>query len=124
MSDTDHHADKNRDARGALERVKEVVAGMEAEARKLKNQNLADVFKSAYGRLVQALEHPDLDRLGVSEDQRDMLAEVDPNMQSGGSAAFAAGDPGAAAANEEARRRAAFNAAGQPYDFPGGNPAG
>lgn len=34
---------------------------LEASARKLENQNFADLIKHASGRLAQATEHPDLD---------------------------------------------------------------
>lgn len=40
------------------------LAELEASARKLPNQNFADLIKAAGGRLAQASEHPDLEAVG------------------------------------------------------------
>lgn len=81
------------------------------EAREgLRNANLADVLDLGAARLQQALEHPDVDRVG--QEDPNAPAGAAP-LQSGGNAMFAATDPGAAAANEEARRRAEFETAEQ-----------
>lgn len=38
------------------------LADLEASARGLKNQNLADIIKSAHAKVTQALDHPDLEK--------------------------------------------------------------
>lgn len=48
--------------KNVLERMKADLAEMEAEARKLENQNFADVLKSAHGKIAQAADHPDADK--------------------------------------------------------------
>lgn len=42
----------------------ERLAELEAAARKLSNQNFADLVKGAHGKLTQASEHPDLEAVG------------------------------------------------------------
>lgn len=53
------------DLKAELGHVQERLAELEASARKLPNQNFADLIKSAHGRLAQASEHPDLDTAGA-----------------------------------------------------------
>lgn len=48
----------------ALSHMMERLAELETSARKLPNQNFADLIKSARGRLSQASEHPDLEKVG------------------------------------------------------------
>lgn len=51
------------DLKNSLTDMHTHLAGLEAEARKLQNQNLADVVKSAMGKVQQLSEHPDLERV-------------------------------------------------------------
>jgi len=43
--------------------------GLEDRARKLKNQNLADIAASAHGRVKQLCDHPDLELVDERKDQ-------------------------------------------------------
>ena len=52
-----------------LDRVFNELKGLEERARKLKNQNLADVVASARGRVRQISEHPDLELLDEKKDE-------------------------------------------------------
>lgn len=54
------------------------LAGLEGAARKLQNQNLADVVKSAMGKLQQLGDHPDLERV-ADEDVREEELPFDPS---------------------------------------------
>lgn len=47
-----------------LASIKESVAALEAAARELPNQHLADIIKGAHGRLSDAESHPDADLVG------------------------------------------------------------
>lgn len=49
------------DLKRALADLGEKLAELENAARKLENQNFADIIKSAGGKLAQASEHPDLE---------------------------------------------------------------
>lgn len=44
----------------AIEGVSRKLSELEDAARKLSNQNFADLIKGARGRLAQAVQHPDL----------------------------------------------------------------
>lgn len=52
-----------RHLKDALAEIKQRLVELEEAARKLPNQNFADLIKSARGRLAQALEHPDLEKV-------------------------------------------------------------
>lgn len=93
---------------------------------KLENKNLSDIILLGVARLEQAAAHVDIDRMDANEDQRNMpfpgAGGTSGELQSGGNALFAAGDPGVSLANEEAQRRAALEAQGVvalPKPFPG-----
>lgn len=49
---------------GELERLKKQLADLETSARKLANQNFADIVQSAAAKVGQLLEHPDLEAAG------------------------------------------------------------
>lgn len=51
------------DLKRGLEGMHEGLAELESLARKLPNQNIADVLKSAMAKLLQASQHPDLDKV-------------------------------------------------------------
>lgn len=53
------------DLKEQLAHLQERLAELESAARKLPNQNFADLIKSAHGRLAQAADHPDLDAVGA-----------------------------------------------------------
>lgn len=114
----------------AKSRMEELANG----ADKLDNKNLRDILLLGVARFDQALLHPDIDRVDANEDQRNTQFRDDANLNSGGNALFAAGDPGASLQNEEAMRRVAFGASkpmvagGDPFNpgdtpFPGADPA-
>lgn len=48
------------------------LSDLESEARKLQNQNLADIAASAKNKVQQLTEHPDLERIGDSAVQNEM----------------------------------------------------
>lgn len=50
--------------KNALDSLMERLAELEVAARKLPNQNFADLIKGAHGRLSQASEHPDIEKVG------------------------------------------------------------
>lgn len=52
------------DLKQALSHIQAHLAELETAARKLPNQNFADLIKAAGGRLAQASEHPDLEAVG------------------------------------------------------------
>lgn len=93
------------DYRNALNEVLSKLTELEGEARKLQNQNLADIVGSARIYVDRAAGHPDVDNVGRDEPAPPV---VDP-LNSGGNLAFAAGDPGVKLQAEEAARRAAFD---------------
>jgi hypothetical protein len=49
--------------RAGLEHMRHALTELEAAARKLQNHNFADLIKGAHGRLSQASEHPDLEKV-------------------------------------------------------------
>ncbi len=55
------------DTKSNLQRALDGLKDVEERARKLKNQNLADVAKSAHGKISQLSEHPDLGLLDEPE---------------------------------------------------------
>jgi hypothetical protein len=57
------------DLKNGLQQFFEKLKGMEERARKLKNQNLADIVTSARGKVQQLSEHPDLELLDDRKDQ-------------------------------------------------------
>lgn len=71
------------DFKSALSHVHEQLGELETSARKLENQNFADLIKHARGRLSQALEHPDLEAAGEQLDT-DMRADKGPEFPFGG----------------------------------------
>lgn len=54
--------------KSALEKMHEQLAEVEVEARKLKNQHLADILASASGKLHNAIGHPDVDLVGKEDE--------------------------------------------------------
>ena len=61
--------------KNAILEMRDKLAGLETEARKLQNQNFADIVASAKGKLHQLTEHPDLDLIGKdTEAQREVRA--------------------------------------------------
>jgi len=88
--------------------LKEDLAALADDADKLQNKNLRDILMLGMARFDQALEHPDIDRVDADEDQRNLPYDANAELNSGGNALFAASDPGATLAGEEARRRAVF----------------
>jgi hypothetical protein len=63
------------ETKSSLQRTLDELKVLEERARKLKNQNIADVIAAAYGRLKQLGDHPDLDRL---DDKPASAGEFDP----------------------------------------------
>lgn len=64
-----------------LLKIRDMLKELEDRARKLKNQNLADIAASAHGRVKQLLDHPDTD-LVADEDkvsEVDLKPPYDPN---------------------------------------------
>src|ERR1700730_8452673 len=57
------------DLKNSLQNVMNNLKGLEERARKLKNQNLADVAASAHGKVKQLGDHPDLDLVDERKDQ-------------------------------------------------------
>lgn len=52
------------DFKPSIEHLHRSLGELEDAARKLPNQNAADLIKSARGRIAQFMEHPDLDAVG------------------------------------------------------------
>lgn len=59
------------DFRSNLQSMADALKGLEERARKLKNQNLADIVASAHNRVRQIPEHADLDLVDEHKDQTD-----------------------------------------------------
>jgi hypothetical protein len=78
------------------------------DADKLDNKNLRDILLLGVARFEQAAEHQDSDRVGA--DDPNAAHQGDLDLNSGGNALFAAGDPGAKLQTEEAQRRQIFDA--------------
>jgi hypothetical protein len=57
------------DLKDELQRVFDLLKGVETRARGLKNQNLADIAASAHGRVKQLLDHPDTELVEERKDQ-------------------------------------------------------
>jgi hypothetical protein len=57
------------DLKNKLQNVFNELKGLEDRARKLKNQNLADIAASAHGRVKQLCDHPDLELVDERKDQ-------------------------------------------------------
>jgi|ERR1700719_2599473 len=57
------------DLKGGLQGMFDVLKGVEERARKLKNQNLADIAASAHGRVKQLIDHPDTELVDERKDQ-------------------------------------------------------
>jgi hypothetical protein len=57
------------DLKNSLQRVFNELKGLEERARKLQNQNLADIATSARGRIKQLCDHPDLELVDEKKDQ-------------------------------------------------------
>ena len=89
------------DLKNSIQHVLGELKGLETRARKLKNQNLADIVTSARARVEQLSGHPDLD---LVDEKKDQTAHPD-----GTPVAF---DPKAPTTREEAidRMRAEHNA--------------
>lgn len=106
------------DFKSKLEALKDSASEVAEQAGKLRNQNLADIVRLGIARIEQALGHPDIDRLDADEDQQNSALGHEP-LNSGGNMMFSAGDPGRTLQNEEANRRAVFEAgAAQPAQTP------
>lgn len=52
------------DFKASIEQLHASLGGLEDAARKLPNQNAADLVKAARGRVAQLIDHPDLDAVG------------------------------------------------------------
>jgi hypothetical protein len=52
-----------------LQHVFDLLKGVEERARKLKNQNLADIAASAHGRVKQLIDHPDTELVDERKDR-------------------------------------------------------
>lgn len=52
------------DVRNSFQELHDHLAEFETSARKLKNQNLADIVKSGMAKISQAIDHPDLEAAG------------------------------------------------------------
>jgi hypothetical protein len=57
------------DLKNTLQSMFDVLKGVEERARKLKNQNLADIAASAHGRVKQLIDHPDTELVDERKDQ-------------------------------------------------------
>lgn len=57
------------DLKSGLQNVFNELKGLEERARKLKNQNLADIAASAHGKIKQLGDHPDLELVDERKDQ-------------------------------------------------------
>lgn len=57
------------DLKNGIAKMHDNLVELEAEARKLKNQNFADIVASAKNRLQQLMGHPDLERVGSGDGQ-------------------------------------------------------
>lgn len=70
------------DLKNNIKNVLQQLRGVEERARKLKNQNLADIVTSACARVEQLSEHPDLELVDEKKDQMahpgGTLAAFDP----------------------------------------------
>jgi hypothetical protein len=84
------------DLKNAIQDFLNKMKALEERARKLKNQNLADVAASAYGRIKQLGDHADLHLVDENKDQQ---TYPDGTLKAG---AF---DPKAPATREEAIER-------------------
>jgi hypothetical protein len=58
------------DLKNAIQHMVDVLKGLEERARKLQNQNLADVAAAAHGRVAQLTEHADLHLVDEQKDQQ------------------------------------------------------
>ena len=87
--------------RTGLERMRDALHELENAARKLQNQNFADIVKSASGRVHQLTQHPDLDKVhdhleperagpfpGSGEAEHDEAREVQRREQADGAQAL------------------------------------
>ena len=61
----------------ALDAFHHQLGELETAARKLENQNFADIIKSARGRLSQAAEHHDVEAVG-EQLRKDMHGDQEP----------------------------------------------
>lgn len=82
------------DLKNELEQLFDKLKGLEERARKLKNQNLADIATSARAKVQQLSEHADL---ALVDDRKDQTAS-DEASQQGDVGALQPGDPNAAPA--------------------------
>jgi hypothetical protein len=70
------------DLKNDLQQLFNKLKGVEERARKLKNQNLADIAASAHGKVKQLSDHPDLELVDEKKDQQarpDGTLKADPN---------------------------------------------
>lgn len=70
------------DLKNNLQHVIDELKGLEERARKLKNQNLADIAASAHNRVKQLSDHPDLE---LADERKDQEANPDGTLKSGAS---------------------------------------
>jgi hypothetical protein len=63
------------DLRNGLQKILNELDGLVVRARKLKNQNLADIAASAHGKIKQLSEHPDLE---LADDRKDQAHPGNP----------------------------------------------
>ncbi len=71
----------------ALAHLSEELGYMSEAAAKLENQNLADIIKAGAAKLVQAMSHPDVDKVGGAASGPEAMAEP-YTLPPGASAAF------------------------------------
>lgn len=58
------------DLKSSLQHIFDELKALEERARKLKNQNLADIALSAHSRIKQLSDHPDLELVSDKKDQQ------------------------------------------------------
>jgi hypothetical protein len=113
----------DRDLRKALSHNIEKLGELETAARKLLNQNFADLIAKARGALMQANEHPDLDRVHEhleNPDQGEQERTTHNQDRFAFDKPFPGIDPGTTAQSEEFSRRLVHADANNPdLKYPG-----
>lgn len=76
-----------------LQYIQDELKALEERARKLKNQNLADIAASAHGRFKQLCDHPDLGLVDEKKDEPQAELPFDDQTVIGGKPGFGPGAP-------------------------------
>lgn len=106
-------------ARNSFQELHDHLAEFETSARKLKNQNLADIIKSGMAKISQAIGHPDLEHAAVVFKADKEGEEIDHDaVNRTAEAQFLSGKPTTLFSDEADYRK---SGAGEP--FPGAPPA-